>query len=96
MKTIGDETIETYMAFFAMFIAVVNIVIVLLNSPQVFLKPFSISLSILIFYFGWKIISELEVYQRIKTLVFLHHLEREAVKEARRVIKNVNNSEQKS
>lgn len=76
------------MAFFAMFIAIVNIIIILLSPSTVFIKPFSIALSVLIFYFGWKSISEFEMIQRIKMLFFIYHLEKEARKKAQEVIEN--------
>ena len=83
-----DEKVDFTISLFAMGISVANIILYLINAPMTFLKPFSISLSVLIFYFGWRIISELEITKRIKLLFFLYHLEKEAVKEAKKVIEN--------
>lgn len=89
MKT-KNESVEMYVALFIMLMAVVNIILVITGSPKVFLKPFSIGISVFLFYLAWEKITELETYQKMKMLFFIHHLEREAVKEAKKVIKNVN------
>jgi len=88
MKQTKQESIDLYIALFMMLMAVTNIVLIITRAPEYFLRPFSIGISVFVFYFGWKQISELETYKKMKMLFFLHHLEKEAEKEAKEVIKN--------
>ena len=83
-----DEKTDFWLALFAMGLSVVNVVLNLIDAPETFLKPFSISLSVLIFYFAWQVVSELELTKRIKLLFYIYHLEKEAFKKAKRVIEN--------
>lgn len=86
------ESTDFYIALFILLIAITNIVLWLTNASILFLKPFSIGISAFLFYFAWKQISELDTYKRLKMLFFLHHLEKEALKEAKKVIKDVKKS----
>ena len=83
-----DEKTDFWLALFAMGLSVVNVVLNLIDVPETFLKPFSIALSVLIFYLGWQVISELELTKRIKLLFFIYHLEKEAFRKAKKVIEN--------
>lgn len=89
MKTTKQESTDLYIALFMMLMAIVNIVLIIVKANQLFLRPFSIGLSVFIFYFAWKQVAELETYKKLKMLFFLHHLEKEAQKEAKKVIENV-------
>ena len=84
-----EESINFYIALFMLFMAVTNIVLVIIKAPEYFLRPFSIGISVFVFYLAWKQISELETYKKLKMLFYLHHLEKEAQKEAERLVKNV-------
>ena len=83
-----EKNIESYIAWFAMFLAIANIFVVLLKAPEIFWRPFSLGLSVFIFYFGWEKFKETETYQKIKMLFFLHHLEKMAFDKAKEVIEN--------
>lgn len=89
METTKQENINFCIALFMMLIAIINIILWITNASKLFLKPFSVGLSVIIFYFAWKEISELEIYKKMKMLFFLHHLEIEAQKEAKKVIEDV-------
>jgi hypothetical protein len=83
-----QEKIELYFAFFSLIVAITNVFIILLNAPLIFLEPFSIGLSLIIFYYGYFKIVESEIFNKIKTLFLIHHLESEAKKEAKNIIEN--------
>ena len=82
------ENIDMYVITFIMCMAVVNVVLVLTNASQFFLRPFSIGISVFLFYLAYKRMTELETFKKMKMLFYIHHLENEAQKEARKVIAN--------
>ena len=91
MKDKKNESIDFYIALFIMLMSITNIVLIITKASQLFLRPFSIGLSVFLFYLAWVKISELDTYKKMKMLFFLHHLEKEAEKEAKELIENVKN-----
>lgn len=81
------EKIEMYFAFFCLMLAVTNIIFVLLNAKAIFLKPFSIALSLIIFYYAYMKIIESEIFNRISMLFFMNQLEKQAAKKAKEILK---------
>ena len=84
---------EIYFAFFAVGVAMANIVMQIVSGPELFLRPFSIGLSVMIFYFAYRELRNWDVIKVIKKILFTHHLEQEAFKEAKKYIQNLKQEE---
>jgi len=82
------EKTEIEFALIAALIAIVNIVLVLVGASSLFIKPFSICLSLIIFYFAWSKITEYDIFDKIKLLLQIYNLNREAKNEAKKIIEN--------
>lgn len=88
-KTEKEKQIEIYLALFTMMIAIVNIILIFMHASLLFRNPFSMGLSVMVFYYGWRVVTENEYFERMQTLLLLHHLDKEAEKKAKEIVENV-------
>lgn len=89
MEDKKQESIDFYVALVGIMAAFTNIVLMIIKSDPLFSRPFSIGVSVFLFYYAWTKITELETYKKMKMLLFVYHLEKEAIKEAKKVIEDV-------